>query len=130
MRLGGYPCCPVPGSVTHRVYGVERVVERHRHRYEFNNAYRGLLAGAGLVASGLSPDGELVEICEVQGHPFMVGTQFHPEFRSRPDKPHPLFREFIAAARTRAEDRAGERGAQLGGTVSRRQEVSLGGAGS
>jgi CTP synthase len=130
MRLGGYPCCLIPGGAAHGAYGVERVVERHRHRYEFNNAYRDLLAEAGLVASGLSPDGELVEICEVQGHPFMVGSQFHPEFRSRPDKPHPLFREFIAAARTCAEGQGGQRAAQLGGTVSRRQGVSLGGAGS
>jgi CTP synthase len=98
MRLGYYPCQLVPGTLAHRAYGVAEVEERHRHRYEFNNAYRQVLAEAGLIASGLSPDGQLVEICEVQGHPFMVGSQFHPEFRSRPLRPHPLFREFIGAA--------------------------------
>jgi CTP synthase len=76
------------------------VSERHRHRYEFNNRFREDLARVGLVPSGLSPDGELVEICEIRDHPFMLGTQFHPEFRSRPDRPHPLFRDFLAAAIT------------------------------
>ena len=102
MRLGSYPCRLVPGTKAHQAYGVEEVRERHRHRYEFNNAFQEPLARAGLIASGLSPDGSLVEICELQGHPFMVGTQFHPEFRSRPDRPHPLFREFMAAAKERA----------------------------
>jgi len=78
------------------------VDERHRHRYEFNNAYRDGLAKAGLIASGLSPDGQLVEICEIEGHPFMLGCQFHPEFRSRPLRPHPLFREFVSAAVARS----------------------------
>jgi CTP synthase len=77
---------------------VDEVEERHRHRYEVNNAYLDTLAHAGLVPSGLSPDGQLVEICEIQGHPFMVGSQFHPELRSRPLRPHPLFREFVGAA--------------------------------
>jgi len=129
MRLGGYPCCLVPGSVAQRAYGVDQVVERHRHRYEFNNAYRDLLAKAGLVASGLSPDGQLVEICELRDHPFMVGTQFHPEFRSRPERPHPLFREFLAAVKARAEGRA-----TLGGravrAVAAPREAALGGGGS
>jgi CTP synthase len=102
MRLGSYPCRLVPGTKAHQAYGVEEVRERHRHRYEFNNAFQEPLARVGLIASGLSPDGSLVEICELQGHPFMVGTQFHPEFRSRPDRPHPLFREFMAAAKERA----------------------------
>ncbi len=102
MRLGSYPCRLVPGTKAHQAYGVDEVRERHRHRYEFNNAFQEPLARVGLVASGLSPDGSLVEICELQGHPFMVGTQFHPEFRSRPDRPHPLFREFMAAAKERA----------------------------
>jgi CTP synthase len=102
MRLGSYPCRLVPGTRAHQAYGVDEVRERHRHRYEFNNAFQEPLAGVGLVASGLSPDGSLVEICELQGHPFMVGTQFHPEFRSRPDRPHPLFREFMAAVKERA----------------------------
>jgi CTP synthase len=100
MRLGSYPCRLVPGTRAHAAYGEEVVFERHRHRYEFNNRFREELARVGLVPSGLSPDGELVEICEIQGHPFMVGTQFHPEFRSRPDRPHPLFRNLLAAAIT------------------------------
>lgn len=98
MRLGSYPCRLVPGTKAHRAYGVDELAERHRHRYEFNNAYRDALADFGLIASGLSPDGLLVEICEIRDHPFMVGSQFHPEFRSRPLRPHPLFRDFIGAA--------------------------------
>jgi CTP synthase len=99
MRLGSYPCHLIEGSRAHEAYGTDDIRERHRHRYEFNNRYRDALAGFGLVASGLSPDGSLVEVCEISGHPFMVGTQFHPEFRSRPDRPHPLFRELIRTAR-------------------------------
>jgi len=102
MRLGGYPCRPVPGTKAHAAYGQDEVVERHRHRYEFNNVYRQPLAEAGLIPSGLSPDGTLVEISELRDHPWMVGTQFHPEFRSRPNRPHPLFRDFIGAAAQRA----------------------------
>ena len=104
MRLGYYPCRLVPGTRAHRAYGVDDIKERHRHRYEFNNAYRDVLAEAGLVGSGLSPDGQLVEICELVDHPFMVGSQFHPEFRSRPLRPHPLFREFVGAAVEYAAD--------------------------
>jgi CTP synthase len=129
MRLGGYPCCLVPGSVAQRAYAVDQVVERHRHRYEFNNAYRDLLAKAGLVASGLSPDGQLVEICELRGHPFMVGTQFHPEFRSRPERPHPLFREFLAAVKAHAEGRATVRGRGVRAAAAP-QEAALGGGSS
>ncbi len=99
MRLGSYPCHLVPGSRAQEAYGTDDIRERHRHRYEFNNRYREPLAEFGLVASGLSPDGTLVEVCEIRDHPFMVGTQFHPEFRSRPDRPHPLFRELIRTAR-------------------------------
>jgi CTP synthase len=99
MRLGGYACNLVAGTRAARAYGVDEVVERHRHRYEFNNAYREQLAGAGLIASGTSPDGSLVEISEIVGHPFMMGSQFHPEFKSRPDRAQPMFREFIAAAK-------------------------------
>jgi CTP synthase len=106
MRLGAYPCRLLPGTKAHAAYGVDEVRERHRHRYEFNNAYRRVLEDFGIVFSGASPDGSLVEISEVAGHPFMVGTQFHPEFRSRPDRPHPLFRDLIAAAKKHAEDRA------------------------
>ena len=102
MRLGVYPCRLVPGTKARAAYALDEVKERHRHRYEFNNAFREALEGVGLVASGLSPDGALVEICEIKDHPFMVGTQFHPEFRSRPDRPHPLFREFMAAVKERS----------------------------
>ncbi len=99
MRVGGYPCNPVPNTLTAHAYGQTRVTERHRHRFELNNYYRESLENSGLTVSGLSPDGSLVEIAEVQDHPFMVGVQFHPEFQSRPDRPHPLFREFFGAAK-------------------------------
>jgi CTP synthase len=98
MRLGVYPCALVPGTKAHAAYGAELVLERHRHRLEFNNAYRKMLEDAGLVVSGHSPDGRLVEIIELRDHPWFVGSQFHPEFLSRPNRPHPLFREFCAAA--------------------------------
>jgi CTP synthase len=99
MRLGNYPCTFLAGSRVAAAYGQERAVERHRHRYEFNNDYRERLGAAGLVFSGLSPDGVLVEMCELVEHPWMVGCQCHPEFISRPGKPHPLFRDFIGAAK-------------------------------
>jgi CTP synthase len=102
MRLGGYVCMLRDGSKAQEAYGLDEVRERHRHRYEFNNAYRERLEAFGLIASGTSPDGSLVEVCEVQDHPFMVGTQFHPELRSRPDRPHPLFRELVRVARDRS----------------------------
>ncbi|MCC6626090.1 MAG: CTP synthase [Chloroflexi bacterium] len=98
MRLGRYPCRLAPGTQARAAYGTDQVDERHRHRFEFNNAYRTRLEAAGLIFSGLSPDGRLVEIVELRDHPFFVGTQFHPEFRSRPMQPHPLFREFVRAA--------------------------------
>jgi CTP synthase len=99
MRLGTYPCHLVPGTKAARAYGTEVVYERHRHRYEFNNDFRLPLEEAGLVPSGLSPDGRLVEIAELRNHPWMLACQFHPEFKSRPDSPHPLFVGFIAAAK-------------------------------
>jgi CTP synthase len=99
MRLGTYPCHLVPGTRAADIYGSEIAFERHRHRYEFNNQFRHPLEEAGLVASGLSPDGKLVEITELRDHPWMVACQFHPEFRSRPDSPHPLFMGFIGAAK-------------------------------
>ncbi|MBI2855828.1 MAG: CTP synthase [Chloroflexi bacterium] len=99
MRLGVYPCHLVEGTRAAAAYGVPDVLERHRHRFEFNNAYRERLQEGGLIASGLSPDGSLVEISELVGHPFMVGVQFHPEFLSRPNRAHPLFREFIGTAK-------------------------------
>jgi CTP synthase len=98
MRLGNYPCEIMPGTKAAKSYGTTSIVERHRHRFEFNNAYREMLQEAGVLASGLSPDGRLVEIVENVDHPFMVGVQFHPEFRSRPQEPHPLFRDFVEAA--------------------------------
>ena len=98
MRLGVYPCHMVEGSISVGAYGQKAVDERHRHRFEFNNAYREALEAAGLRAAGLSPDGRLVEIMEMEDQPFMVGVQFHPEFISRPNRPHPLFREFVRAA--------------------------------
>ena len=98
MRLGLWPCKLEPGSVAATAYGVEQVDERHRHRFEVNNAFRPQLAEAGLVVSGASPDGRLAEIMELKDHPFFVGVQFHPEFLSRPTTPHPLFRDFIAAS--------------------------------
>jgi CTP synthase len=98
MRLGSYPCVLEAGSLAGRAYGQPIVLERHRHRYEFNNSYRELLAAHGMKFSGLSPDGRLVEIVEIPDHPFYLGTQFHPEFKSRPNRPHPLFTNFIDAA--------------------------------
>jgi CTP synthase len=102
MRLGLYPCQLQPGTISREAYGLDLVQERHRHRFELNNIYRDALAEKGLVFSGLSPDGKLVEIAEVKDHPFMVGTQFHPEFLSRPERPHPLFAAFIKAVCLRA----------------------------
>ena len=100
MRLGAYPCALVAGTLAAEAYGEPLVHERHRHRYEFNNAYREELEAAGLVVSGTSPDGELVEMVELRRdlHPWFVATQAHPEFKSRPTRPHPLFREFVRAA--------------------------------
>ena len=99
MRLGSCPCVLAEGSRALAAYGQKHIDERHRHRYEFNNDYREALAGAGMTISGLSPDGRLVEAVELEDHPWFVGVQFHPELKSRPNRAHPLFREFIAAAR-------------------------------
>ncbi|MDA8090213.1 MAG: CTP synthase [Nitrospiraceae bacterium] len=98
MRLGAYPCVLREGTNAFAAYGVRELSERHRHRYEFNNNYRGVLDGNGLKISGTSPDGELVEIVEIPEHPWFLGCQFHPEFKSRPTEPHPLFKAFIGAA--------------------------------
>ncbi len=102
MRLGLYPCNLQPGTQAAKAYQVDQVQERHRHRFELNNAYRDLLASGGMVFSGISPDGRLVEIVELADHPFMVATQFHPEFLSRPNRPHPLFVGFLRAVCERA----------------------------
>ena len=102
MRLGLYPCELMPGSIAQQCYQKEFIQERHRHRYEFKNAYRQVLQDAGMQFSGVSPDNRLVEIAELVDHPFMLGTQFHPEFLSRPNRPHPLFKGFITAAKKKA----------------------------
>ncbi len=102
LRLGAYPCRCQKGSVLEKAYGKEEISERHRHRYEFNNDYRKALSEAGLTLSGISPDGLLVEAVELSESPFFVGVQYHPEFKSRPTRPHPLFRAFIAAALQKA----------------------------
>jgi CTP synthase len=119
MRLGAQPCHLVPGTRAHAAYGEPVVYERHRHRYEVNPKYHEILAGAGLVISGHSPDGRLVEIIELPDHPFFVAGQFHPELRSRPTRPHPLFREFVAAAARRRggspSDPAEHRGSAVAG---------------
>ena len=105
MRLGAYPCKVVPGTKGWDAYGEEVIYERHRHRYEVSNAYRQQLVDAGLVISGMSPDGKLVEMVELPGHPWFVGNQGHPEFKSRPTRPAPLFRDFIGAAVTFKDSR-------------------------
>jgi CTP synthase len=98
MRLGLYPARLTPGSKAAEAYGEEVVYERHRHRFEVSNQYREALEQNGMVLSGQSPDGRLVEIVELKDHPWFVASQFHPEFRSRPDRPHPLFFGFVKAA--------------------------------
>ena len=98
LRLGSYPCTLTEGSQAHKEYGKINITERHRHRYEFNNFYRERLTNKGLVLSGVSPDGRLVEIVELPEHPWFVAGQFHPEFKSRPEKAHPLFAGFIKAS--------------------------------
>lgn len=120
MRLGLYPCELQPGTIAAKAYGKNLVYERHRHRFEFNNAYREILEKAGMRYSGLSPDGRLVEIAELSDHPFMLGTQFHPEFLSRPNRPHPLFVAFLKAVieRAKARQEAGEGEAELAASHS------------
>ena len=98
MRLGSYPCVLAEGTLARTAYGTAEIAERHRHRYEFNPEYREQLEEAGMVFSGTSPDGRLVEVVELRDHPFFVASQFHPEFRSRPFDPHPLFEAFVRAA--------------------------------
>ena len=107
MRLGAYPCVLTPDSLAMQAYRTEEISERHRHRYEFNNAYKKQLEEAGLAISGTSPDGELVEIVELKDHPWFLGCQFHPEFKSKPARPHPLFREFIKASLKNAKKEKG-----------------------
>lgn len=103
LRLGAYPCHIVPGTKMAECYGTLDISERHRHRYEFNNDYRALMQEKGLVLSGLSPDGHIVETVEIPENDFYIGVQYHPEFKSRPNKAHPLFKGLISAALRHAE---------------------------
>ena len=103
LRLGAYPCHVQKGTQMHRWYGAEEISERHRHRYEFNNAFRDTLSDAGLLISGTSPDGNIVETVEIPENDFFVAVQFHPEFKSRPNKPHPLFRGLVQTSLAHAE---------------------------
>ncbi len=98
MRLGSYPCKLSPNSNAGKAYQQELVNERHRHRYELNNDFRQALESAGMIVTGVYPEKDLAEIIEIKNHPWFVGVQFHPEFKSRPDRPHPLFREFVSAS--------------------------------
>jgi CTP synthase len=120
MRLGAYGCRIVDDTLSFKAYQCHEISERHRHRYEFNNAYQERLAEKGLIVSGASPDGSLVEIIEVKDHPWFLGCQFHPEFKSRPMNPHPLFREFIKAALAYSRQRTEETSQE---TEDRRQET-------
>lgn len=101
MRLGAYPCIIKEGTLARKIYGEAEISERHRHRFEFNNDYKEMLEEYGLIASGTSPDGSLVEIVELKNHPFFIAGQFHPEFKSRPDRPAPLFVEFVKACKNK-----------------------------
>jgi CTP synthase len=123
MRLGLYPCELQPGSIAAQAYQENLVQERHRHRFEFNNAYREVLESVGLRYSGLSPDGRLVEIAELSGHAFMLGTQFHPEFLSRPTRPHPLFVAFLTAVREQVKIKLNM--TELEGKTSAEKDVLL-----
>ncbi len=105
MRLGTFPCKVVPGSKAYQAYGKELVYERHRHRYEFNNQFRQKFEKAGIVFSGIYPEKDLVEIAEIENHPFMLGTQAHPEFNSAPLNVHPLFKAFMQAVVERLPDK-------------------------
>jgi CTP synthase len=105
MRLGAYPCKLAPGSFAEQAYGTDLISERHRHRYEFNREFEGILTSHGMRLAGETPDGVYVEICELPHHPWYLGCQFHPEFKSKPLEPHPLFRAFIGAAKENRDRR-------------------------
>ena len=109
MRLGAWPCMLAEDSFAYRAYGAREISERHRHRYEFNREYEERLKAAGLKITGETPDGTYVEICEIGGHPWYLGCQFHPEFKSKPLEPHPLFRSFIGASYEHRRKRVAER---------------------
>jgi CTP synthase len=114
MRLGSYDCRLVPGTKAHAAYRADLVSERHRHRFEFNNEYRGLFAQAGVVFSGTTPDGSLVEVMELPAHPWFVAVQCHPEFKSKPTKSHPLFRDFVAAGLVHKAEKKADPGRSRG----------------
>jgi CTP synthase len=112
MRLGAWPCVLADGSFAQRAYGVREISERHRHRYEFNREYEDTLKAGGLKITGETPDQTYVEICEIAGHPWYLGCQFHPEFKSKPMEPHPLFQAFIGAAYEQRRKRSASRRAE------------------
>jgi CTP synthase len=118
MRLGAYPCILTPGSKAALAYGASEITERHRHRYEVNNEYREALTSHGMLISGVSPDKRLVEMVELPEHPYFVGCQFHPEFKSRPQAPHPLFQSFVAAALHARLGARGRRSAEVGASAA------------
>ena len=118
MRLGAYPCRIVDGTFAMAAYGSDNISERHRHRFEFNNRFREIMTQKGLTISGVSPDNSLVEIVEIKEHPWFLGCQFHPEFKSRPMEPHPLFRDFIKAAIKKSGQRPGVIGQGNTGEIS------------
>ena len=103
MRLGKYPCKIKKDTLAYKLYETEEISERHRHRFEYNNQYKEQLEKAGMICSGTSPDGKLVEIVEIPSHPYFIASQFHPEFKSRPDRPGPLFVGLIKAAKAKFE---------------------------
>jgi CTP synthase len=112
MRLGAWTCKIEPGTLAHKVYGRLEISERHRHRYEFNREYEGTLTAAGMRISGSTPDGTYVEMIELPDHPYFIGCQFHPEFKSKPLEPHPLFRSFIGAAYESGKQRQAKKHAE------------------
>jgi len=118
MRLGSYECALTPGTLAHKAYAADSVRERHRHRYEVNNAYVGQFQRAGMIVSGVNPRRNLVEVIELKNHPWFLATQAHPEFQSKPNKAHPLFAAFIGAALK--EKRKGARSAAAGKGTARK----------
>jgi CTP synthase len=117
MRLGSYPCEILPGSLAEMVYGTDKITERHRHRWEFNNKYLKQYEDAGMIASGLNPESKLVEIVELKDHPFFIGVQFHPELKSTVENPHPVFVGFVKAAKENAELRSASKNPVLQGEM-------------
>jgi CTP synthase len=124
MRLGAYPCRLHEGTLARHIYDAEEVSERHRHRYEVNNAFREVLAEHGMVFSGTSPDERLVEMIELPDHPWFIGCQFHPDVKSRPTRPHPLFRDFVRAAVEHRERRGAEGSPRHESAVREEEEVA------